>query len=125
MWLYSHITRGGGDLDNASLQIKVAIFKALAHPVRLRISEELLGGEKCVCDLVALFNFDRTTISKHLAVLKSAGVVRDRKEGLFVFYSMSLQCLGMMMGCINNSILNEQMGTHGETGIGGKIFTTP
>jgi ArsR family transcriptional regulator len=94
-------------LDNASFQLKVAIFKALAHPVRLRISEELLGGEKCVCDLVALFNFDRTTISKHLAVLKSAGVIRDRKEGLFVFYSLNLECLGMMIGCISKSIENE------------------
>lgn len=120
MWLYSHIVRGGGDLDNASFQLKVAIFKALAHPVRLRISEELLGGEKCVCDLVALFNFDRTTISKHLAVLKSAGVIGDRKEGLFVFYSLNLQCLGMMMGCINNSIENELKGTHWEPGIGKK-----
>lgn len=94
-------------MDDMITRRKVEIFKALAHPVRLRISEELLRREMCVCDITELFSFDRTTISKHLAVLKSAGVIKDRKEGLFVFYSLDLKCLGMMMGCINNSIENE------------------
>ncbi|MDO9509576.1 MAG: metalloregulator ArsR/SmtB family transcription factor [Thermovirgaceae bacterium] len=83
---------------------KVEIFKALAHPVRLRISEELIKGEKCVCDITALFSFDRTTISKHLSVLKSAGVIIDRKEGLFVFYSLNLKCLGKMLNCLSGSV---------------------
>jgi ArsR family transcriptional regulator len=88
----------------------VEIFKALAHPVRLRISRELLRREMCVCDISDLFSLDRTTISKHLAVLKSSGVVKDRKEGLFVFYSLNLECLGLMIGCISNSIENELRG---------------
>ncbi len=85
----------------------VEIFKGLAHPVRLRISRELLRGEMCVCDICELFSLDRTTISKHLAVLKSARVIKDRKEGLFVFYSLELECLRMMIGCISKSIEKE------------------
>lgn len=94
-------------MDDIVSKRMVEIFKALAHPVRLRISRELLRREMCVCDISDLFSFDRTTISKHLAVLKFAGVIRDRKEGLFVFYSLNLECLGMMIGCISKSIEDE------------------
>ncbi|MEA3507500.1 MAG: metalloregulator ArsR/SmtB family transcription factor [Synergistota bacterium] len=94
-------------MDDIVSKRMVEIFKALAHPVRLRISRELLRGEMCVCDICELFSLDRTTISKHLAVLKSSGIVRDRKEGLFVFYYLDLKCLGMMMECISKSIEKE------------------
>ena len=51
------------------------IFKALGHPSRLLMVDALREGEKCVCDLQALVGDDMATISKHLAVLREAGVV--------------------------------------------------
>lgn len=105
--MHSILWRRCVKVDDIVSKRMVEIFKALAHPVRLRISEELLRKEMCVCDIAELFNFDRTTISKHLAVLKSAGVLKDRKEGLFVFYSLDLKCMGMMIGCISNSLENK------------------
>lgn len=79
------------------------IFKALAHETRVRIVE-ILGteGDKCVCELVDMLGFDQTTISKHLAVLKNAGIVRYRKEGLKMIYSLNLLCAYNFIKCIGN-----------------------
>jgi ArsR family transcriptional regulator len=94
-------------MNDYLLERKSSVFKALAHPVRLAIAERLIKGERCVCEIAADFPFDRTTISKHLAVLRSAGVIRDRKEGLNVYYSLSLRCLGRLLSCLDDSIRNE------------------
>lgn len=98
------------------LDRKVAIFKALAHPVRLQIAEGLREGERCVCEIVEWFPIDRTTISKHLSLLKSAGVLEDRKEGLNVYYSLKLSCLGQLMTCLDNTIRQELMDNLKEIG---------
>lgn len=94
-------------MNDFLLDRKVAIFKALAHPVRLGIAEGLREGERCVCDIVEWFSIDRTTISKHLSVLKNAGIIEDRKEGLNVYYSLKLGCLGQLMACLNGTIRQE------------------
>ena len=52
---------------------KVAILKGVAHPVRLSIVEALGESEMCVCEIAEMFHFDRTTISKHLALMKKTG----------------------------------------------------
>lgn len=80
------------------------VFKALGHPVRLEIVK-LLGslGELCVCELVQKLNCDQTTVSKHLAVLKSAGVVSARKEGLNVYYRLRLVCTYEFIRCLEES----------------------
>lgn len=57
------------------------IFKALGHPSRLLMVDALREGEKCVCELQALVGDDMSTISKHLAVLREAGVVSAEKRG--------------------------------------------
>ena len=64
---------------NTILDQKVAILKWLAHPVRLSIVEALADSEMCVCDIAEMFHFDRTTISKHLALMKNLGILEDRK----------------------------------------------
>ena len=69
------------------------IFKALGHPSRLLMVDALRDGEKCVCDLQALVGDDMSTISKHLAVLRDAGVVTRRKQGVNIYYSLALCCL--------------------------------
>lgn len=62
------------------------IFKALSDETRLRIIKLLEHGELCVCDIVAAFDMSQPKVSFHLAALKSAGLVKDRKEGKWMHY---------------------------------------
>lgn len=66
-----------------------AVFKAVAEPVRVRILKLLQGGELCVCQLMEILGHSQSTISGHLAILKNAGLVKDRKEGRWAYYSLS------------------------------------
>ena len=79
---------------------RAAIFKALGHPARLRIVEELRGGELCVCDLVDVSEGGWSTVSRHLSVLKSAGILEDEKRGLQVYYKLTLPCVGTFLDCL-------------------------
>lgn len=90
--------------NKAVLEQKVAILKGLAHPVRLSIVEALADSEMCVCDIAEMFHFDRTTISKHLALMKNLGILEDRKEGLKVYYSLRIRCLPSMLSCIEKVV---------------------
>lgn len=78
------------------------VFKALGHPARLTMVRELSGGEKCVCDLVAAAGLGWSTVSRHLAVLREAGVVSDEKRGQQVIYRMELPCVGRFLDCLEN-----------------------
>jgi DNA-binding transcriptional ArsR family regulator len=64
-------------------------FSALAHPVRLSILDILANGEACVCHLASLLQLRQAYISQQLATLKEAGLITDRKEGLYVYYSLA------------------------------------
>lgn len=75
------------------------IFKALGHPSRLLMVDALRGGEKCVCDLQALVGDDISTISKHLSVLREAGIVSSEKRGTNMYYQLSLCCLETFLTC--------------------------
>lgn len=75
------------------------IFKALGHPSRLLIVDALREGEKCVCELQALVGDDMSTISKHLAVLREAGVVSAEKRGTSIYYRLTLCCLDTFLQC--------------------------
>jgi ArsR family transcriptional regulator len=83
------------------LRRRAAIFKALAHEDRLRLLEELAGGERCVCDLVKSVGSSWSTVSRHLSVLKEAEVVVDEKRGLQVFYQLALPCVASFMACLD------------------------
>ena len=61
------------------LDARAKVLKAMAHPSRLFIIEELAKGERCVCDLTEMVGADVSTISKHLSVLRQAGIVIDDK----------------------------------------------
>lgn len=80
------------------------VFKALGHPARLKMVCELFGGEQCVCHLRDVVGLDVSTVSRHLSVLKQAGVVRSRKEGNWAYYSLVLECVRDFMGCLSHSI---------------------
>ena len=74
-------------------QARANIIKAMSHPTRLFIVDELSRGERCVCKLTEMVGDDISTISKHLSVLKNAGIVSDGKRGTQVFYSLRHPCL--------------------------------
>ncbi len=83
------------------LESQIAVFKALAHPTRLKIVEMLAReGKKCVCELVDRLPFDQSTVSKHLGVLREAGIVNSTKEGLKVICELRMGCAYQFMQCI-------------------------
>lgn len=69
----------------ARLEVQARILYALAHPSRLFVVEELSRGGRCVCELTGMIGSDMSTVSKHLSVLRSAGIVGDRKRGAQVY----------------------------------------
>jgi DNA-binding transcriptional ArsR family regulator len=71
-----------------SLRRYEAVMKAAADPTRVRILKLLEPGELCVCQIIAVLALSPSTISKHLFLLKSAGLVNDRKEKKWVHYSL-------------------------------------
>lgn len=75
------------------------IFKALGHPSRLLMVDALRDGEKCVCELQALVGDDMSTISRHLSVLREAGVVASEKRGTNIYYRLALPCLENFLKC--------------------------
>lgn len=77
-----------------------AFFKALGNPVRLRIVEQLMGGERCVCELHAESGKDQSTISNHLSVLRNSGVVVCEQRGKNVYYSLARPCLADVIRCL-------------------------
>lgn len=69
------------------------LFHALSDPTRLRVVDALLGGERCVCDLTAKLDTAQSRLSFHLKTLKDAGLVTDRRDGRWVFYSLVPEAL--------------------------------
>ena len=67
------------------------LFKALADPTRLRIVNLLLQDGSCVCDLGSALDLSQPLISRHLAYLRSCGLVQDHREGMRVRYTLVLQ----------------------------------
>jgi ArsR family transcriptional regulator len=71
------------------VQEVLGIFKALSDETRLRIIKLLRGGELCVCDIVAALDLIQPKISFHLAALREAGLIKDRREGKWTHYSLN------------------------------------
>ena len=65
------------------------VFHALSEPTRLQILEQLKGGEQCVCELTEAFSTGQSRLSFHLRVLKEAGLINDRPEGRWMYYSLN------------------------------------
>ena len=80
-------------------RIRADILKALAHPVRIMIVSALTAGDRCVCDLNKLVDIAQSNMSRHLAVLKKAGIVTDRRLGMNVFYHLQTPCILQAFEC--------------------------
>ena len=99
IWLFDQMTKP----NSASLEIRARTLKALAHPSRLLAIEELAEGERCVCELVDLIGSDFSTVSKHLAVLRNAGLVATSKRGSQVFYRLRCPCIVDFLACVERA----------------------
>ena len=89
----------------ARLKQRARVIKALAHPTRLYVVERLAERPHCVCELTALVGADMSTVSKHLSVLRAAGIVEDEKRGSQVWYSLRVPCILNFFGCVE-AVLN-------------------
>lgn len=99
-------------------EARAKVAKALAHPSRLLILDALAEKELCVCELTELVGADQSTVSKHLAVLKNAGIVSDRRDGVMIYYGLKVACLGGFWNCIEGVLkqnLKEQQAAIGRS----------
>jgi len=94
--------------SRAQYEARARIAKALAHPSRLLMLDALSDGEMCVCELTKLVGADQSTVSKHLAVLRNAGIVGDRKDGVMTYYRVRICCLREFWECIE-SVLKQNL----------------
>ncbi len=62
------------------------VLKALGHPTRIRILEQLKDGERCVCEIIEELRLEQSNVSQHLAVLRRIGLLKTRKSGMMVIY---------------------------------------
>jgi DNA-binding transcriptional ArsR family regulator len=88
------------------MEERARVMKALAHPSRLFIVDELSHGERCVRELTDMIGADVSTVSKHLALLRQAGLVLDEKRGQQVFYRLRVPCILNFFGCVE-AVLEE------------------
>jgi ArsR family transcriptional regulator len=98
-------------MDKEFYKLKTNIIKALANPIRLMIIDSLRDGEKCVCEIVEHLQEEQSNISKSLGILKTNGLIKDRKKGLNVYYRLNLCCINEFFCCLDNMIsenLNQQ-----------------
>lgn len=80
------------------------IMKAVAQPIRLAILDSLREGQRSVNDIAETVGAERSNVSRHLAVLTSAGILSSRKEGLQVFYRLHTPCILNVFGCVREVI---------------------
>ena len=83
---------------------RAAIFKAIAHPSRIFMVEKLGEKPHCVCELADMIGIDQSTASKHLSILKNAGLINDDKKGTTVYYSLKCRCILEFIWCIEDVI---------------------
>lgn len=95
----------------AKFEARAAILKALAHPTRLCMVDELSRGERCVAELAELSGADMSSVSKHLSLLKAVGLVMDERRGVQVFYRLAAPCVVNFFGCLE-SVIQTRIQSH-------------
>jgi DNA-binding transcriptional ArsR family regulator len=86
----------------SDFEARAKVMKALGHPTRLMMIEELSRGERCVADLRELAGCDLSTVSKHLGLLKDVGIVEDEKRGKQVYYRLRVPCVLNFFHCLES-----------------------
>lgn len=96
-------------MDKRRLEQLSGVFKALSHPARLWMVEQLFESEKCVCEFVDVLKLDFSTVSKHLSILKQYHIIEDDKRGKNVYYHLRAKCIPTILTCLENSIMNREI----------------
>lgn len=86
-------------MRNEEATAKAAILKAIAHPARVILLEALKDADLCVNDLCGLLDVDQSVVSRHLAHLKRAGIVSERREGVKSIHSLACPCILQALDC--------------------------
>jgi ArsR family transcriptional regulator len=84
--------------------MQARVLAALAHPIRVAIADLLKDGEVCVCEISSRIGAERSNTSRHLALMLKAGVVKTRKDGLQVFYSLRTPCVLNFLSCATRTL---------------------
>lgn len=92
------------DVKRIDYEAQSKVMKALAHPSRLLIAHALLDHELCVCELRELLKQNLSTVSRHLSVLKNAGLLIEEKRGLYVYYHLCCDSLRDFLRSMNNLV---------------------
>lgn len=87
------------ETTRARYDARAEVLRALAHPTRLFLLDRLAEGERCVCELTDLVGADISTVSRHLARLRAAGIVGSEKRGNEVHYRLRMPCVLEFLGC--------------------------
>ena len=90
------------DRMRAQFRARAVVLKALAHPTRLLLVDELARGERCVAELTQAAGADMSTISRHLSVLKNAGILRDERRGASIYYRLRCPCVLEFFTCVES-----------------------
>lgn len=94
-------------MSNMANQLVSNVFKALAHPTRLKIIKLLIVGELCVCDILPNLDSEQSNTSQHLTILKNQGIVESRKDGAKVIYSVKNKEVYDMIALAESLILKQ------------------
>jgi DNA-binding transcriptional ArsR family regulator len=86
-------------MNNEDAKARAGILKAVAHPARVMIIDELSRGERCGCELQPRLGLDQSVVSRHLAQLKNAGVIEERRAGVKVMYRLACPCILKALDC--------------------------
>ncbi len=92
--------------QQARWEARAQVLKSLAHPSRLMIVDELSRGARCVAELREIIGCDMSTVSRHLAVLKNAGLLADQRQGVQVFYFLKTPCVLDFFECVESVLAN-------------------
>ena len=85
----------------------VKIFKALGHPIRMKIVRSLRSGPLCVCTINENVDFSQSNLSQHLKILKDAGILKSDKDGLKIMYSIKDEEIKNILDIAEKIIKNE------------------
>ncbi|GAB1483073.1 hypothetical protein MASR2M78_18890 [Treponema sp.] len=94
--------------EQQKFELRAHMFKALAHPMRLRMLDMLKKKPWCVCELAREVGIDKSVASKHLSQLKDAGLIEDEKRGTIVEYSLVAPCVLELAACAEGAVLNNR-----------------
>ncbi len=92
------------DTSREHIAFQADVIKALGHPLRIEIVDYLKTQQRSVSEIIEHFSADPSNVSRHLAILKRAGILGSRKKGLNVYYNVSMDCIPGFLKCIGDSI---------------------